>query len=83
MSNTVTFPAIGRADFNGVNGAGAVSVPGLDVGDLVTFYAQAPGGWQTPGGIFEDVISVAGEIQQISSNDLSPYTFTILFLRAV
>lgn len=80
---SVTFPAIGRADFTGRNGAGAVSVSGLKVGDLVIFYRQSPGGWGQPGGSFESVISVADEIQQLSSSDYSAQNFTILMLRAV
>lgn len=80
---SVTFPAIGRADFGGNNGAGSVSVPGLKVGDLVIFYAQAPGGWQQPGATFESVVSVADEIQQLSSSNLSGQNFTVLVLRAV
>jgi NADPH:quinone reductase-like Zn-dependent oxidoreductase len=80
---SVTFTAIGRADFGGRIGAGSVSVPGLKAGDQVFFYCQNPGGWQQPGGLFEAKISVNDEIQQLVSSDLSAQTFTVLFFRSV
>lgn len=82
MTNKVTFTAIGRADFNGINGIGAVSVPGMKVGDQTMFYCAAADG-SVPGEYFETRISVDDEIQQTATYDLSGTAFTILFFRSV
>lgn len=79
---SVTFTAIARADFNGINGIGAVSLPGMKVGDQVMFYCASADG-SIPSQYFETRISVDDEIQQIAALDLSSEGYTIIFFRAV
>lgn len=80
----VKFPAIGRADFTGRLNIGAISVPGLKVGDLITFISFNSAGFDVPnGGKIESVVSVNDEIQQTANVDWTGVPFTILFLRSV
>ena len=70
-------PILVKAVFVGRNGAGAISVPGLQVGDTVLQYQN--GNWA---GSFDfPAITVADEIQQSSGSDLSAVTFTLFLLR--
>jgi hypothetical protein len=81
---SVHLVALGSATFAGLTGAGSISVPGLKVGDkVVIIHNDTVGGnYDPPGNNFEVVISVAGQIQQVGSNDISADTFTIFFFRA-
>jgi hypothetical protein len=75
-----TGPALGYATFNGRNGTGSISVPGLKVGDIVTF-ALLNSTVVTVGGELETIVSIADEIQQVDSANLSTATFTIVITR--
>ena len=70
---TITFTALA--------GAGAVSVPGLDVGDILV--AGAINGtpvWPAFASFFEPVVSVANQLQQLGGDLIGP-TFTVYLLR--
>ena len=69
-------PTFVKAVFNGNNGAGSISVPGLQVGDVALVFAN--GNFL---GAFESVISVADQIQQTSGNNLSSITLTLVLIR--
>jgi len=62
-----------------VNG-GAISIPGLEVGDMLI--QAIPYGFP-PGQAFEQVVSVPDEIQQIPQLDWSTVEFTFYLLRGV
>lgn len=79
---SITFPAIGRADFTGRNGIGSIGLPGAKVGDLVLLQFFNGGGAELPTSRIESIISVADEIQQTSAVDWTGVPFTILFLRS-
>ena len=65
----------------GRNGLGSISVPGTKVGDSVL--VQSGPSFIAPGSAdsFETAISVADEIQQVSTADLTTNTFNIILLR--
>lgn len=83
---------IGKVVFDGVNGPSggpiAISVPGLKVGDIVfygTFTSSDPGPplfWTAPENIWEAVVSVNDELQQLGGN-MAGKTCTILFVRGL
>jgi hypothetical protein len=73
VSTITSTPKFVKAVFYGRNGVGAVSVPGLEVGDAV-FYGD-------PSGLYEGVISVSDEIQQITTHDYSAVERTIFLIR--
>ncbi len=57
--------------FEGLTGAGAIALPGARVGDTVSTLIGLVGTSGDQSAKFETVISVADEIQQTSSDDLS------------
>jgi hypothetical protein len=69
----------------GRNGAGSISVPGVDVGDvlLVFLNGNPPYGGLDIGSAspFENVISVADQVQQIATNNFSASSYNVFFLR--
>jgi hypothetical protein len=67
-----------KAIFAGLTENGSVSVPGLEVGDVLL--RLEPFGFLTG---FEGVVSVADQLQQTTTLDWSPVTFTAYFLRGV
>lgn len=64
----------------GLTGAGAVSIPGLQVGDVLI--QVVPFGFG-PGQGFEQVVSAAGQLQQIDNLDWSAVDFTFYLIRGV
>lgn len=68
-----------KATFSGGTAAGAISVPGVKVGDVIVQIADA-GDTARPG-YFENMVSVDDEIQQFNSNDFSSITFTAVLVR--
>lgn len=79
MSNTVTqsSPTILKVVFNGINGAGAISIPGLKVGD--TPFACTAG--DAILGLFESSVSVADGLQQTGAGNYASWVFTMYFIR--
>lgn len=69
-----------KATASGASAAGGISIPGLQVGDLLI--NVIPYGF-FPGRDFEDTVSVAGEIQQLGMPDWSSLEFTFYLLRGV
>lgn len=74
--------------FSGRSGSGSISVPGVKVGDYLVAYFVHPlgvngvlGAWVSalP---FEYSISVADQIQQSSTADLSSGTYDGIFIRS-
>jgi hypothetical protein len=65
----------------GHNGTGAISVSGLQVGDLLLKASLADGNTSPLDGKFEDVISVADEIQQLVAEDLSSHPIHFVLVR--
>jgi hypothetical protein len=75
----------GIATFPARNGAGAISVPGLKVGDIVLWSAVVTGEtttYEPPGGVWEIVVTVDDQIQQKDPSDLSACTARVVFLRS-
>jgi hypothetical protein len=73
-----------RATFNGRNGAGPISVPGLKVGDLVIWLLDTlDGGLKTGDSFLESVVSVDDQIQQIATNDFTVLPWDALLMRGV
>lgn len=71
------------ASFTGNNGTGGISIPGLEVGDLVIAIWQTnpAGSWTQPGNHFEGIVTVADELQQLVGSNYSSSTFTVLAFR--
>lgn len=78
---SIIISTVFHAEFNGLSSPGAVSVPGLKVGDWVVMTAPAGNIPQFGGLDFENVVSVDDQLQQTSPADLSPYTFKSVFFR--
>lgn len=71
------YPTFIKAAFNGRSGSGAISVPGLQVGDIVLVFVN--GNWASS---FESpTVSVADEMQQTSGADLSSISFELILIR--
>jgi hypothetical protein len=64
----------------GSNGAGPISIPGLEVGDALALIL--PYGFIS-GFSFEGVVSTAGQLQQLQNLDWTTVDFTLYFLRGV
>jgi hypothetical protein len=67
-----------KATANGATATGAISISGLAVGDVLVLIE--PSGFADG---FEQVVSVANELQQTVNLDWSPVDFTLYFLRGV
>jgi hypothetical protein len=81
MSSFVSAAAtVIKAVANGAPNGGAINIPGLQVGDMLI--QAIPYGFP-PGQAFEQVVSVADELQQIPRLDWSTVEFTFYLLRGV
>lgn len=72
------------ATFTARSGAGSISVPGLKVGDLVFWnliHFVSHDAWQTPGSLWEQVVTVDDQLQQLTTDDLSADTADIVVYR--
>ena len=72
------------ATFTGGTGNGGITLTGAKVGDIVALVYRF--GSSSQGGLeyyYETTISVAGQIQQINSQDLSGLTIGVLLLRPI
>ena len=67
-----------KAEFTGQSSSGAISVPGLQVGDTAIVDLN---GHNVIGSSFEQIISVADQIQQLSGSDLSSQTYKFFMVR--
>lgn len=85
ISAVTVGPSFVKATFTGLSSPGAISVPGLEVGDVITWLGiDSPVdnvAFSTPN--FEPIISVDDEIQQIGTSDNNGVSFTIICLRGV
>jgi hypothetical protein len=69
--------------FTALSGAGSISVPGLMPGDVImTGLINDVNVWGGFSSLFEPVVSVANELQQLSGNLVGP-TFTLYLIRPV
>jgi hypothetical protein len=91
-SSVIKSNEILKVVFEGVDASGGqvgISVPGLQVGDVIVGAQAGPSGSGIPGGVgtigtFENglaTISVDDEIQQTSGNDLTGVVFTLVVVR--
>lgn len=89
VTSAVAAASFVRASFNGRSGAGAISVPGLEVGDVVIWFALGASppyevaDGQITSTYIEGVVSVADELQQVLTSDFSSVTYNIICLRGV
>lgn len=68
--------------FSGRNGSGSITVTGTKAGDLVAgIYYNNHWTPPYPSGVFESVITVDDQIQQLSASDFSSDTFTLVVFR--
>lgn len=79
-------PIPGSKSFTGRNGAGAIAVPDLQVGDVVwgVYHITLASGsyiMNNDENSFEETISVAGQIQQTNAGNLSTLSFLLLIYR--
>jgi hypothetical protein len=79
MSVTFLTTAFLTATFNGRNGAGAVSVPGVKAGDVIML--------TTAGGHailaqFASIITADDEVEQLSGGDATSDTFVVFLMRS-
>lgn len=75
ISGTIAF------SFNGRNGSGAISIPGLKAGDKIIRLIQGTTDYTADPTIMEWVISVDDQIQQIISENLSTWAFSAIAVR--
>ncbi len=69
------------ANFNALSAAGPISIPGLAVGDIVlNGTVNGLSLWGSFSTFFEPVVSVSGQLQQLSGNLTSP-NFVVYFIR--
>lgn len=66
--------------FTGRNGAGAINLAGTVVGDRVIGVVRQSNAADSAS-LFEGVITVAGQLQQVSTSDLSAVTYFLLLGR--
>jgi hypothetical protein len=71
-------PTLVKATSPGKTSAGTLSIPGLQVGDILI--KTIPDGFCSG---YEDVVSVVDQINQNTDLDWSPVVITFLFLRGV
>lgn len=64
-------------EFTGRDGAGGISLPGVYVGDSVSSVTGLVGASGDQKAAFETVISMDGQIQQVSENDLSEKVYRV------
>ena len=67
-----------HAHFTGKNGSGAITISGLAVGDFL-LKAILPS--TDLEGKFEDIVTTANQLQQLTSEDYSGLTFDAIFIR--
>ncbi len=73
-----------RATWNGVNGAGPISIPGLQVGDRVLQLLDSAPSIDVDIPYFvEIVVSVADELHQNHTGNLTPNTYDGVFVRGL
>lgn len=79
MSTYVSAPAtLVKATANGKTSAGALSIPGLQVGDVLI--KVIPDGFYDG---YENVVSTADQIQQLTDLDWSSLNLEFILLRGV
>lgn len=89
MSTVTVYPTLVKSTFNGHSGSGggAVSVPGLKVGDRLIWLqsdSYLSGTVQmNSANYFEIIITVDDQIQQVAGSDLSTWTFNAIFIRGI
>lgn len=71
------------ANLTGLTTSGSVSLPGAKVGDVVSFVIRNGALGNNAIISFEQTISVAGQIQQTDTEDLSGLTFDVILLRPI
>lgn len=67
--------------FVGATGAGAITLAGAKVGDIVLNVSTGASNGNSGIAQFEESISVNGQIQQIAPDDLSGSTYRVFLLR--
>ena len=72
-----------NGSFSGHNGAGACTLSGARVGDIVSVVCLGTPFHDAYSQYFEGTISVAGQIQQTLASDLSSNTFNVMLLRNI
>jgi hypothetical protein len=75
ISGTISF------SFNGRNGTGAISIPGLKAGDQIIRLTQGGTDYTADPTMMEWVISVDDQIHQISGTNLTTYDFVAVAVR--
>lgn len=72
--------ALWFSGFTGHNGAGACTLTGAKVGDVVAGVVNITDGGNA-GALYESVVTVADQVQQSSASDLSTKLFSVLLIR--
>ncbi len=84
VASATTEIVIFRATWTGVNGAGPISIPGLEVGDRILQLLDSAPGLDTSILMYvEIVVSVADELHQNHTGNLTPLTFDGVFVRGL
>jgi len=77
-------PTLIKVTFTGIAGPGSISVPGLQVGDVVlSGRGYSNPNWAGFETTFESIVSVADQLQQLSYTDFSSAPFTLYLIRGV
>jgi hypothetical protein len=67
-----------KYEFAGRNGAGVIALPGARVGDVVITLTGVYGVDGDQSAAFEDIVSVADQLQQTSASDLSDHRYVVV-----
>jgi hypothetical protein len=79
-SETVIF----RATWTGLNGAGAISIPGLQVGDrILQLVDSSPSIAGNPVNTVQLVVTVADQLHQNANGNLTSITYEAVFVRGL
>jgi hypothetical protein len=76
-----TGPVWIKVTFTGLNGSGNISIPGLEVGDVVVRIWMPANGYQFAENSFQQYCYVADNFHQNDNNDLTVNTYEALFMR--
>ncbi len=72
--------ALGYREFTGRNGAGGCILTSAEIGDTVSSLVGIIGVSGDQSAAFEEVISISGQIQQVSAEDLSSKWFRVYLI---
>lgn len=78
-------PQLVKATFDGINGAGNITVPGIKAGDAALYIMHGSAIDEGPfaaGAVISTFAPADDTVQQTYTGDLTTFTLTVVFVRA-